>query len=153
MHIDFTDEVGQLAVEIKQLLENVLQYAAKDAGIHGDSELSVVIVTDEKITQLNNDYRGKNEVTDVLSFPLHEPDEIVKADRTYPLALGDIVISFNQAEKQAEQFNHSFTREIAFLTVHSFLHLLGYTHDSSDEEREMFAKQEVILKEFNLERR
>lgn len=152
MHIDFTDEVGKLTDEIEKLLEDVLQYAAEDARIHGDSELSVVFVTNKKIKQLNDDYRNKNEVTDVLSFPLLDSDEVIQADRAYPFALGDIVISYERAEEQADEYGHSLEREIAFLAVHSFLHLLGYTHDSEEKERVMFAKQEAILKEFHLER-
>lgn len=153
MHIDFTDELGKITEELETLLRDVLQYTAKDAAIHNQSELSVVIVANEQIKQLNNDYRNKNEPTDVLSFPLHERDDMMKNDGTYPLTLGDIVISYERAEEQAKEYNHSLQRELAFLAVHGLLHLLGYTHDTEEEERVMFAKQEAVLKEFHLERK
>lgn len=153
MHIDITDELGKITGKLETLLRDVLQYTAKDAAIHDQSELSVVIVANEQIKQLNNDYRHKNESTDVLSFPLHERDDMMENDGAYPLALGDIVISYERAEEQAKEYNHSLQRELAFLAVHGLLHLLGYTHDTAEEERVMFAKQEAILKEFHLERK
>src|SRR5690625_3828351 len=130
MHIDLTDETGKMTTELEQLLRDILQYAAKEEAIHDESELSVVIVTNEQIKQLNYNYRQKNEATDVLSFPLHERDDIMESDGAYPLALGDIVISHERAVDQAKQYEHSLNRELAFLAVHGFLHLLGYTHDT-----------------------
>ena len=151
MQIDFTDEDHVLDKETVQLLHDMLQFAANEEEIHAHSELSIVVVSNEQIRQLNHNYRNKNEVTDVLSFPLLEQNEIVQYEG-YPLALGDIVISFERAKGQAIEYNHSLSRELAFLTIHGFLHLLGYTHDTKDEERVMFTKQEAILKEFHLER-
>jgi len=151
MQIDFTDEDHVLDKETIQLLHDMLQFAANEEEIHAHSELSIVVVSNEQIRQLNHNYRNKNEVTDVLSFPLLEQNEIVQYEG-YPLALGDIVISFERAKGQAIEYNHSLSRELAFLTIHGFLHLLGYTHDTKDEERVMFTKQEAILKEFHLER-
>lgn len=152
MHIDFTDNHGKLTAELETLLQNILQHTAKDAAIHAESELSVVLVSNEQIKQLNHDYRHHNEPTDVLSFPLLEQADMKAYDGSHPIALGDIVISIEQAEMQAKEYNHSLQRELAFLAVHGFLHLLGYTHDTEANERVMFAKQEAILKEFNLER-
>ena len=108
----------------------------------------------EGIRELNKKFRQIDKPTDVLSFPLfdfegdcEEPpiDEIISN-------LGDIVISLERAKEQAEEFGHSFKREVAFLTVHSMLHLLGYDHERSEEEdREMRAKQSEIMRIMGLE--
>jgi len=153
MHIDIADENQLVTKEIKQLLRNILQFIGQKENIHPDSELSLVIVSDESIKQLNNNYRAKDEVTDVLSFPLYERDEILSNNGSQPIALGDIVIAHERSLEQAKMYNHSHEREIAFLAVHGLLHLLGYTHETSAEEKEMFARQEAALKEFQLERK
>lgn len=152
MQIDLIDETNKLTDEHEQLLRNILYFTVEKEKIDKKSELSIVILSNEQIKQLNNDYRNKNEATDVLSFPLLERDDIVDHDGTYPLVLGDIVISIDKAKEQAREYNHSFTRELSFLAVHGLLHLLGYTHDTKETERVMFTKQEAILKEFQLER-
>lgn len=108
----------------------------------GKAEVSVTLSDDEKIRSLNRDYRGKDAPTDVLSFPMEETG-----------MLGDIVLSLERAMHQAELYGHSFERETAFLTVHSMLHLLGYDHESSDEDRrKMFSRQEDILSAMKLKR-
>lgn len=117
-----------------------------------DAEVSVTIVDNAEIKELNNETRGIDRPTDVLSFPILEFDEdgnIIDCDCDYDggsLILGDIVISAERAAEQATEFGHSFRREIAFLTVHSMLHLLGYDHETSEaDEALMFSKQEKIL--------
>ncbi|HLS22505.1 MAG TPA: rRNA maturation RNase YbeY [Pseudogracilibacillus sp.] len=152
MHIDIQDETNFVTKPLQELVYKVLQTTAKKEQVPEDSELSVVFVTNETIQRLNKDYRNKNEVTDVLSFPLYSQDEIKKSIKDTPIALGDIVISYNQAKEQAETYGHSLEREVCFLAVHGLLHLLGYTHDTEEEEREMFLLQEQVLKEFQLER-
>lgn len=152
MHIDITDEHQFVTEAIEKLLRDVLQFVAKEEKIHPKSELSLVIVANESIKQLNNDYRGKDEVTDVLSFPLYDRAELLSNNGSQPLALGDIVIAQERALEQAKAYNHSTEREIAFLAVHGLLHLLGYTHDTKEDERVMFEIQEKALKEFQLER-
>lgn len=152
MHIDIQDETNFVTKPLQELVYKVLQTTAKKEQVPEDSELSVVFVTNETIQRLNKDYRNKNEVTDVLSFPLYSQDEIKKSIKDTPIALGDIVISYNQAKEQAETYGHSLEREVCFLAVHGLLHLLGYTHDTEEEEREMFFLQEQVLKEFQLER-
>ena len=106
-------------------------------------EVSVTFIDNEKIRQLNRDYRQIDAPTDVLSFPLFD-DDFNDGEKT---ALGDIVISLEKAASQAQNYGHSFERETAFLTVHSMLHLLGYDHETSPEdEKEMFFKQDEIMK-------
>lgn len=152
MQIDIIDETNQFTDTHETLLRKLLYVAAKKEDIHKDSELSVVIMSDAQMKQLNKDYRQKNEATDVLSFPLLEREEIMQHDKTHPIVLGDIIISIDRATEQANVYHHTLERELGFLAVHGFLHLLGYTHDTEDEEKEMFAKQERILKGFRLER-
>ncbi|MDD4773830.1 MAG: rRNA maturation RNase YbeY [Eubacteriales bacterium] len=100
-----------------------------------NTEISITLTDDDKIRELNRRYRRKDSPTDVLSFPMNEAG-----------ILGDIVISLERAAEQALHGGHSLGRETAFLTVHSVLHLLGYDHETSGEERrEMFTRQEEIM--------
>ena len=112
--------------------------------IENQGELSLVFVDDAQIKEMNKAYRGKDEATDVLSFPQYD-----QLDEGF-LMLGDIVISIDTARKQAESIGHSLEREVAFLTVHGTLHLLGYDHNTQDEEDEMTALQELILVKMGL---
>ena len=108
------------------------------------AEVSVTFTDNEKIHALNREYRNIDRPTDVLSFPLSDGEDY-DTDGDAVL-LGDIVISLERAQTQAEEYGHSFEREVAFLTVHSMLHLLGYDHETSPEdERDMFARQDEIL--------
>lgn len=108
------------------------------------AEVSVTFTDNEGIHALNREYRNVDRPTDVLSFPLSDGEDY-DTDGAAVL-LGDIVISLERAQTQAEEYGHSFEREVAFLTVHSMLHLLGYDHETSPEdERDMFARQDEIL--------
>lgn len=103
---------------------------------NNEYEISLLITDDETIRQYNKEYRNKDRATDVLSFPME--DEII---------LGDIAISFDTAKRQAEEAGINADRETAFLFIHGLLHLLGYDHETSyEDEEEMFALQEKILK-------
>jgi probable rRNA maturation factor len=103
--------------------------------------------------EINREYRQIDRPTDVLSFPLYEPEEeFVLEEEEEFVTLGDIVISMPQAQLQAKEYGHSLQREVAFLAVHGFLHLLGYDHETEEEEKEMFARQEEILKQTGLVR-
>lgn len=109
-------------------------------------------VDDARIRELNRDFRGKDKPTDVLSFSLFEGDE----EFDFPLsgdeiALGDIVISVETAARQAVEQNHSIEREIAFLSIHGALHLLGYDHHKDGERRAMFSRQDAIFEAIFLE--
>lgn len=101
----------------------------------------------EEIHQINKQFRGIDRPTDVLSFPqlTFEEGEIMDRNENGEVVLGDIIISLERAREQAEEYGHSLKREIAFLTAHSMLHLLGYDHMEPEEEKEMFAKQKEIL--------
>lgn len=141
--------IRPLTDEAREWLCDLLQYAAETEGI--DGELSVLLVDDEQIHELNREYRGVDKPTDVLSFAMTEGEEEMLAPGEESL-LGDIVISISRAMMQAEEYGHSFERELGFLAVHGFLHLIGYDHDTKENEQVMFTKQEKILQAKNLNR-
>ena len=130
--------------ELKTLLINV----SKDEGL--DNILfNVIIIDNDRIRQLNNNYRGIDRETDVISFALED-------DKTFNLeeirVLGDIYISVEKARSQAIEYGHSFKRELSFLAIHGFLHLLGYDHMEKEEEEIMFKKQEEVLSRYEIVR-
>ncbi len=138
----------EIDLTIRQVIEETLKYEKCDF----DAEVSVTIVDNEAIREINLEQRNIDRATDVLSFPMlyfDENGDIIDSDYDLDgenILLGDIVISAERAMEQASEFGHSFRREIAFLTVHSMLHLLGYDHvDDPEGERVMFSKQEEIL--------
>ncbi|MEB3100688.1 rRNA maturation RNase YbeY [Ferviditalea candida] len=143
-----------------ELLQRLLQTAGQSEGVeHG--EVALTFVDNETIRSLNRDYRGLDRATDVLSFALQEVgigeseiffDEADEAMEFQDELLGDIVISVPQAIAQSEEYGHSLEREIGFLFVHGFLHLIGYDHQDEASEKEMFGKQEIILREVGLTR-
>ncbi|MCL6617394.1 MAG: rRNA maturation RNase YbeY [Anoxybacillus ayderensis] len=152
--IDFMDETNEMTEEQVELIEKLLQHAAKEENVPDGAEVSITFVDNEKIREINRDYRGKDQPTDVISFALEEmgEEEIEIVGVDVPPVLGDIIISVPKAREQAEQYGHSFMRELGFLAVHGFLHLLGYDHGTEEEEKEMFTKQELILQQFGLTR-
>ena len=143
----------------RALVKRAITAALAYEQFEGEAEVSVTFVDNEAIRELNRDYRGKDAPTDVLSFPLYEDDEdfddgfVLPPDmeddedeEDAPIAIGDIVISVERARAQAEEYGHSFERELAFLAVHSTLHLLGYDHERSPEEdADQRRRQEEIL--------
>ena len=152
--IYITDDQDKIEVTraLSGLVRRSVGQALKYEKVPFSAELSVTFTDNENIKTLNAEYRNIDRETDVLSFPLYNADEISLIDERRA-ALGDVVISLEKAKAQAEEYGHSFEREVAFLTVHSVLHLLGYDHEISEEaETEMFAKQEEILKKMKLDR-
>ena len=136
--------------ELEDLIRLVCDKALSYEGFEEDAQISVTIVDNEQIQEINKEHRDIDAPTDVLSFPMLEFDEDGNACLEYDfdgeeVVLGDIVINMDRAIEQAEAYGHSLKREIAFLTAHSMLHLLGYDHMEPDEETEMFKKQEEIL--------
>lgn len=155
MHIDFHDATKSVDTDYIDLLQRILQFAAKQEGISREAEISVNFVNNKEIQALNRNYRQQNNPTDVISFALQDSVEgeiNIIDEEDIPLALGDIVISVEKAEEQAETYGHSFERELAFLTIHGFLHLLGYDHKDKESEAVMLRKQKTILEEFDIER-
>ncbi len=154
LELDILDETGKLEENTIDLVEKVLQSAAKQLSVKNGAEVSVTFVTNEAIHQINLEYRGKDMPTDVISFAMEEvgEGEIEIRHAELPVLLGDIIISVDRTMEQAESYNHSFERELCFLAVHGFLHLLGYDHDTEEKEKEMFGLQETILQAFGLKR-
>ena len=110
----------------------------------------------ENIKQINNKYRKIDKPTDVLSFPMFEKEEIDLVCKEnfegIKETLGDVIISIEQVEKQAKEYEHSFERELAYMVVHGFYHLMGYDHMQEDEKNQMRKKEENILKNLNINR-
>ena len=118
----------------------------------GNVEISVTLVDDEEIRRMNKKFRNINSATDVLSFPLGENGVYDVNPATGAKLLGDIVISLERAQEQAREFEHSFEREVCYLTVHSMLHLLGYDHMEPNEKAAMRMKEETVMTRIGLER-
>ena len=110
---------------------------------------NVIIVDNDYIHKLNKEYRGIDRPTDVISFALEDEVDNVKLDFR---VLGDIYISLDKTYEQAKLYNHSFLRELSFLTIHGLLHLLGYDHMVKEDEEIMFKKQDELLNEFGIVR-
>ena len=136
--------------KLRGLVRRSVNAALKYEDFQRPCEVSVTFTDNEKIRELNAQYRSIDRATDVLSFPLFDED----FEEEEELALGDVVLSLEKAQEQAKEYGHSFEREVAFLVVHSVLHLLGYDHETSEEdEKEMFFRQEEIMKLLKLERK
>lgn len=144
--VDFKDE--QEIYEIRAAMKAIIRKAVFNTliyeGFDKNVEVSVTFTDNEKIKELNNKYRNKDSATDVLSFPMFESSKEMEYLQTVPL--GDIVISLEKAKEQAHNFFHGSYHELAFLSIHSTLHLLGYDHETSKEDEEiMFKKQKEIM--------
>ncbi|MEK3669541.1 MULTISPECIES: rRNA maturation RNase YbeY [unclassified Paenibacillus] len=149
--------------ELIALLEIILQKAGSAEGID-EGEVDLTFVNNERIHELNLEYRGIDRPTDVLSFAMNETGEdepeIIYAVpngegevlEEVPNVLGDIIISVTRAQEQALEYGHSLERELGFLFVHGFLHLLGYDHQDPESEAEMMSKQENVLAQVGLTR-
>jgi len=141
-----TTEINEISYRLKRKIREAIERTLVYENFPYDAEVSVTLCDNEYIKKLNNEYRGKNTPTDVLSFPMYE-DGNFPPDECLPGApIGDIVISVERAREQAAELSHSTEREISFLTIHSTLHLLGYDHERSkqEEERQCDAQREII---------
>ena len=154
IYFENDQEKYKVSYNLKMLLREAIETTLDFEDFNAVCEVSVTFTDNEGIRELNKKFREMDKPTDVLSFPLldfdgdcEEPpiDELISN-------LGDIVISLERAKEQAEEFGHSFAREVAFLTVHSMLHLLGYDHEKGEEEdKEMRARQSEIMRIMGLE--
>ncbi|MDO5397897.1 MAG: rRNA maturation RNase YbeY [bacterium] len=150
--IENAQDKEEWTAELQRTVEEVCNAVLESEECDFDAQISLTLVDNEEIREINNEQRGIDRATDVLSFPMLEFDEngdCLDADYEMDgdfIVLGDIVISMEKAREQSREFGHSFLREIAFLTAHSMLHLLGYDHvDDPEGERIMFAKQDAVL--------
>lgn len=151
MTIYIDNRIDMLATEdVEGIIEKIAAQTLAYEGRSTDCEISVSIVDLDEIQQINEQFRGIDSPTDVLSFPLltfEEGEEIGVGERNEKgeVLLGDIILCYQRAKAQAEEYGHSLSRELAFLTAHSMLHLLGYDHMEADEEKDMFQRQKEIL--------
>ena len=163
MHVIFSDEFDKLTPEMWDLMER-----AADISLHtefselsrieleNEPELGVTVVDDSEILELNREYREKDSVTDVLSFPQFEGHEDLLEDLLNDESetlIGDVVICFEQAERQAEEYGTGLTREMLYLFVHSVMHLFGYDHMDEEEKAVMRAREEEVLSAIGVNRR
>ena len=142
--INFVNETDLDVKEYKKLIRSIFKYEKSKMFFN------IIFVTNDRIQQINNDYRGINKVTDVITFALMEnPNEIFMEAE---LELGDVFICIDRAISQAKDYGHSIEREMGFLAVHGYLHLIGYDHMTESDEKVMFTKQEEMLLRANLKR-
>ena len=144
----------ELTDEIKETLEKVCLKSLQYEEYNEDCEISLSIVTNDEIHDINKQFRNIDSPTDVLSFPqlTFEEGEEADVNENGEIVLGDIIISIDRAKEQAEEYGHSLKRELAFLSVHSMLHLMGYDHMVPEEEENMFRRQKEILIEAGIPR-
>ena len=138
---------------IRLLMRRCCQAVLQTEGFSESAEVSITFISKDYIRKLNAEFRNVDAATDVLSFPLGENGVYDRNPETGALLLGDIVISMQKAEQQAEMYGHSLQREVAYLTVHSVLHLLGYDHvNGGIEQVHMREREETVLAKLGLQR-
>ena len=135
-------------IEELDYLKKYIKFVAKKENIE-EAIFNIIFISNEKIQEINNKYRGVDRVTDVISFALEDGEEIKEPGIR---VLGDIYIAIDVAYEQAEIYGHSRLREVCFLATHGILHLLGYDHMEEDEEKIMFAKQKELLDAYEITR-
>lgn len=143
--------------EYENIIEKVLKKCFEIEGLSYEKLLVSIVLTDpENIQKLNKQYRQIDKPTDVLSFPMFEKEEIETVIKNNALEhediLGDMVISISQVERQAEEYGHSFERELSYMIVHSFYHLLGYDHIEENDKKQMRKKEENVLELMGIKR-
>lgn len=139
--------------EYEKLIQKVLEECFREEKMFNKKLYVNVILTDSKnIKDINKEYRGINKETDVLSFPMYEKEELHILNLENEDILGDMVISIEKVKEQSIEYGHSFERELAYMVVHSFYHLLGYDHITEKDKTEMRKKEEKILEELKISR-
>ena len=137
--------------EDEKIIKKVLNKCFEEETLKDKNLYVNVVLTDSKNIQvINKEHRGIDSKTDVLSFPMYEKGELDNIKLEKEDILGDIVISIEKVKEQAKEYDHSFERELAYMVVHSFYHLLGYDHINENEKKEMRQKEENILQKLNI---
>ena len=156
MRISFSDEKGLLNEELLKLMEQAADLSLKNEVGDFDAEVSLTIVGEDEIQNLNREYRGNDCVTDVLSFPMFESAEDLKAELSdgerEEILIGDVVICYEQAMRQAEEYETGSKRELLYLFVHSMMHLLGYDHMNEEDKALMREHEEAVLNAMGINR-
>ncbi|MFU0799695.1 MAG: rRNA maturation RNase YbeY [Xylanivirga thermophila] len=164
VEIDNRQDKVEYSEDIEMVLKKCVEKTLNVENFNFPAEVSITLVDDGTIHQINKEYRDIDRPTDVLSFPLLSFAYCDKAEvsmddvkyeinpETNAVVLGDVVISLERAQNQANEYGHSFIREVGFLTVHSMLHLLGYDHEEDDERDRMRKREEEILDKLEITR-
>ena len=147
LNIEFSNETNNKRTHVKEL-KGLIKYAAKYMNVD-NVEFGVIFVDNKRIHEINKEYRGIDRETDVITFRLEDYEEVIYDNIK---VLGDIYISLDKAKEQSILYGHSYLRELAFLLVHGFLHLLGYHHMKKEDEEVMFKLQEDILDGYGIKR-
>lgn len=147
-----TDE--DINPKITEIINSVAEESLRYEDFDLNCEVSVSFVTNDEIHTINKHFRNIDRETDVLSFPqlTFEENEEISRNEEGEIILGDIIISVEKALEQSKEYGHSFEREMAFLTAHSMLHLMGYDHMTPEEEKDMFKRQKDILENLGISR-
>ena len=149
-------EINFLGIEKNEQYSNLLikvvnkcfeEENLKDKNLY----VNIVLTNPETIRKINKEHRNINKETDVLSFPMFEKDELKKISNFHEDVLGDIVISIDRVKKQADEYGHSFERELSYMAVHGFCHLIGYDHIEETDKKIMRQKEENILEKLKIE--
>lgn len=157
VYVSNEQEVIPVDAALLSLIERVVTTAweienRQRGDLPANAEVSVMLVDDASIHSLNLQYRNVDRATDVLSFAMMEGEDFPELEDIDAVPLGDIVISLERAREQAEEYGHSFEREVAFLAVHGMCHLLGYDHQTESDRIQMREKEESVLMRLNLTR-
>lgn len=154
----FDHTFDKVSADNIELIKNILEFAGKKLQLAENTEVSVTLVNNPEIKELNSQYRNVDRATDVLSFAAEESGDETpiimdpELAAQIPVNLGDLFISVDKVAEQAKFLGHSFERELGFLVVHGFLHLNGYDHQQAADEEKMFTLQREILDEYGLKR-
>ena len=151
--INDTQKKVKIPTGIRMLIRRTCTAVLIGEDFNGSAEVNVTFVDNEKIRELNKTHRDIDRETDVLSFPLGENGKYDINPETNAQMLGDIIISVEKAQEQAKELSHSLRREIAYLTAHSMLHLLGYDHIENMDKLHMREKEEDVMRQLGLSER
>ncbi|WP_125703553.1 rRNA maturation RNase YbeY [Lacticaseibacillus daqingensis] len=152
MDLELFDDDKRLTTAHTDLVKKLVAFAGTELKLADDTEMSITIVDDAEINRINREYRDTDRVTDVISFAIEEGDEELHGFEDIPRNIGDLFIDPDQVARQAEDYGHSFERELGYTVVHGFLHLNGYDHIQADDEAVMIPLQEKILSAYGLTR-
>ena len=147
INIEYTNETKEEVKELKEI-KKLVKYAVKYMKLD-NIEFGIIFVDNKKIKEINKEYRNIDRETDVITFRLADYEEVIY-DKIN--VLGDRYVSIDKARSQSIEYGHSYLRELSFLIVHGFLHLLGYDHMNIEDEKEMFNLQEAILDGYGIKR-
>ena len=144
-------------IEFEEIIKKVIEQCFKEEKLENSKlNISITLTTPENIRKINKEYRNVDNETDVLSFPIFEKEELDKKllnnKFEYEDILGDIVISIKRVEEQAKEYGHSFERELSYMVVHGFYHLMGYDHIKEEDKLVMRSKEEKVLTKLGITR-